>query len=120
MLLIGVRLAGAQPPNSNQGRVEVNYNGTWGTVCDTGWDKSDADVVCRMLGYKRALLTKTRRVFGGGTEPVLLSNLGCSGNENSLGECPHNGWYDGSCQFRSRGAAVVCDSGKSLVVVLTT
>ena len=37
----------SRPP---QGRVEIQIDGTWGTVCNDGFD---AGVICEILGYSR-------------------------------------------------------------------
>lgn len=43
-----VRLRGG--PSPFEGRIEVYYNGSWGSVCDKSFDNKDAIVICRMIG----------------------------------------------------------------------
>ena len=36
-----------------EGRVEIFFAGSWGTITDSDWTSEDAQAVCRMLGYFR-------------------------------------------------------------------
>jgi len=44
-----VALVGGSCPQ--EGRLEVQYNGVWGTVCDDGFTDAAARVVCYSLGF---------------------------------------------------------------------
>ena len=96
------------PTNSlSSGRVEVFYNGTWGTICDHSWDLQDADVVCRQLGYNGATSAPLAAAFGQATGQIWLNNVRCFGNEKSISQCSHQGWGVENCGH-SRDAGVVC------------
>lgn len=95
-------------PGLYAGRVEVNYNGTWGSLCDTGLNIDVGHVICRQLGYPRAIATPCCNAFGSGTSPFWLSGVKCYGNESSLAECDYENWAQNTCQERLDVASVVC------------
>ena len=47
------RLAHGGNGNVTSGRVEVYLHGRWGIVCDDKWGVTDANVVCKQLGFTR-------------------------------------------------------------------
>ena len=98
-----------------EGRVEIFHDGHWGTVCDDFWDIKDAQVVCRELGYSRALLALQTSLFGEGNGHIWLDNVHCVGNESSIANCQHNGWNDNDC-YHYEDASVICSNttGESL------
>ena len=83
--------------NEREGRVEVYYDGSWGTICDDLWDISDANVVCRMLGFPGAEQALGSAAFGPGQGNILLDNVECSGDLDSLLDCSHPGFLVHNC-----------------------
>ena len=91
------------------GRVEVYYNGQWGTVCDDDWDTNDANVVCRQLGFSRATGAPRGAKYGEGSGTIWMDNVSCQGGEASLLLCAHNGWGNEDCGH-GEDASVECEA----------
>lgn len=120
-----VRLVDGQTPDD--GRVEICFNGFWGSVCDDFWGFEDATVVCRQLGYNGCtfylcllyLLILFLPVYTPASialENLIhsllfyhLDNVACAGGEERLSECVHNGVGVHNC-VREEAAGVICSS----------
>ena len=103
-----VRLVGG--PDAFSGRVEVKYQGRWGTICDDMWDDADAAVVCRSLGLGGGA-AHVNALHGPGNGPIWLDDVECSGTEKDLVECSHAGWAEVNgqrCSHRE-DASVTCE-----------
>ena len=88
---LGVAVRLVEGSSYNEGRVEVYYNYRWGTVCDDGWDDTDAGVVCRQLGFGSSGTAIGSAGFGQGSGPIWLNGVTCTGNESTLASCGHVG-----------------------------
>ncbi|XP_028407298.1 deleted in malignant brain tumors 1 protein-like [Dendronephthya gigantea] len=104
-----LRLQGQGLSSRSAGRVEVLHKGHWGTICDDGWDMKDAKVACRQLGYQDVARTLQRNEVPSGSGNIWLVALDCTGEEEKITSCYHNGWGINSCSH-SQDAGVECST----------
>uniref|UniRef100_UPI00358EFF64 deleted in malignant brain tumors 1 protein-like isoform X2 n=1 Tax=Myxine glutinosa TaxID=7769 RepID=UPI00358EFF64 len=114
---MSVRLVGGR--GRCEGRVEVFYRGSWGTVCDDAWSVTDANVVCRQLGCGSARSSPCCAAFGRGNGSILMDNVQCTGSESYLSHCPHQGWHSHNC-VHAEDASVVCQAVASYTTTRPT
>lgn len=89
------------------GRVEVYHNGQWGTVCDDSWDSTDANVVCRHIGFSGASSALRNAAFGEGSGRIWMDDVDCQGVYSNLWSCSHSGYGVENCDH-SEDASVIC------------
>ncbi|XP_024911384.1 lysyl oxidase homolog 3B isoform X1 [Cynoglossus semilaevis] len=101
-----VRLAG-YPRKHNEGRIELFYKGEWGTICDDDFSISNANVLCRQLGFVSATGWTHSAKYGKGQGKIWLDNVQCYGGEKSIEACKSRGWGNSDCTH-DEDAGVVC------------
>ncbi|NXU29814.1 DMBT1 protein, partial [Thalassarche chlororhynchos] len=89
------------------GRVEIYYQGSWGTICDDGWDLPDAAVVCHQLGCGGAVEAAGSARFGEGSGQIWMGGVNCSGAEAALWDCPPGPRGQHDCGHKE-DAGVIC------------
>ncbi|XP_060575151.1 deleted in malignant brain tumors 1 protein-like [Ruditapes philippinarum] len=86
-----IRLSGYNH-NLYEGRVELFYNGSWGTICSRFFSEFEARVVCRQLGIRNEVdVAKSVAVmdgrYGQGVDIAIIDDIRCLGNELSVLQC---------------------------------
>ena len=76
-------------------------------MCDDNIGKPEADVICRMLGYPHGSQIAwlgpgspytPNHSFGHGSGSIILDDLDCTGNEDSVVQCKHKPWGVDNCK----------------------
>ena len=83
-----LRLVGGAVPG--EGRLEIQFNDEWGTVCDDAFGTEEATVACRQLGFESGVPV-FGSAFGRGEGQIWLDNVICVGNEDRLEDCRNQG-----------------------------
>lgn len=106
-----VRLVSPDPDRSDRGRVEIFVRGEWGTVCDDLFDIKAATVVCRQLGFARALRVAKPGEMGRVATNllILLDDVECEGTERTLLHCKHAVTGKHNCSH-AEDVGVVCSA----------
>ena len=75
-----------------QGRLEVQnpITNEYGTVCSDSFGQQDVIVACRELGFSDGYVIPSNQIEQG-TGAILLDDLHCTGIEENLLDCQHNG-----------------------------
>ncbi|KAG8537389.1 hypothetical protein GDO81_024607, partial [Engystomops pustulosus] len=91
-----LRLVGGA--NRCEGRLEIYYNGSWGSVCDKEMTPHTVSVLCGQLGCGSGGL------YQGVTSddaPSWLEFINCRSRDRSLSECPSSPWGRNMCSARA-------------------
>ena len=92
---------------STEGRIEISaFEHGFGGVCDDGFGLEEAHVVCRGLGFPLGAREALTNLKGSG-RPILLDDLNCKGDEESLLDCQFSPWTKHDCSD-SEWAGVRC------------
>ena len=93
--------------NGYYGKLMIKMHGNEGTVCRDGWDDTDADVLCRSLGYVGGIELGTFTEYSL-SDPIWLTNIQCTGNETSLNQCSVETDVDSTCIRDLSPAGAMC------------
>ena len=104
----------------------ICVNGVWGTICGTGWNKTDVLldtnnlITQTQINFNCITLFKflflmepditTNAKYGSGDGAIVYSNLNCQGWQRSFSECSKSSYRHFICS-NTNIAGVLCTDG---------
>uniref|UniRef100_A0A8D0EUY8 CD163 molecule n=1 Tax=Strix occidentalis caurina TaxID=311401 RepID=A0A8D0EUY8_STROC len=94
--------------NDCAGRLEVFYNGTWGSICSNRMSQLTARTVCKHLNCGDGGEIARDFKYGRGSGPTWLDHIECTKQHNSLWQCQSDPWDPQSCDNRAEETHISC------------
>ncbi|NXX02486.1 C163A protein, partial [Larus smithsonianus] len=99
------------------GRLEVFYNGTWGSICSNRMSQLTAITVCKHLNCGDGGEIAADFKYGPGSGPTWLDHIECTEQHNSLWQCQSDPWDAQSCGNRAEETHISCSDREKLRVI---
>ncbi|XP_030309222.1 scavenger receptor cysteine-rich type 1 protein M130 [Calypte anna] len=90
------------------GRLEVFYNGTWGSICSNRMSQVTARTVCKHLNCGDGGEIARDFEYGRGSGPMWLDHIECTEQHSSLWQCQSDTWDPHSCDNRAEETHISC------------
>uniref|UniRef100_A0A8D0EUT3 CD163 molecule n=1 Tax=Strix occidentalis caurina TaxID=311401 RepID=A0A8D0EUT3_STROC len=103
--------------NDCAGRLEVFYNGTWGSICSNRMSQLTARTVCKHLNCGDGGEIARDFKYGRGSGPTWLDHIECTKQHNSLWQCQSDPWDPQSCDNRAEETHISCTDREKLRVI---
>ncbi|KFP40026.1 Antigen WC1.1, partial [Chlamydotis macqueenii] len=94
--------------NDCAGRLEVFYNGTWGSICSNHMPQLTAMTVCKHLNCGDGGEIDRDFKYGSGSGPTWLDHIECTEEHSSLWQCHSDPWNPQSCDNRAEETHISC------------
>ncbi|NXE14191.1 C163A protein, partial [Lophotis ruficrista] len=94
--------------NDCAGRLEVFYNGTWGSICSNRMPQLTAMTVCKHLNCGDSGEIDRDFKYGSGSGPTWLDHIECTEEHSSLWQCQSDPWNPQSCDNRAEETHISC------------
>ncbi|NXK39995.1 C163A protein, partial [Piprites chloris] len=103
--------------NDCAGRLEVFYNGTWGSICSNRMAQLTAVTVCKHLDCGDGGEIAEDFKYGRGSGPTWLDHIECTEQHSSLWQCQSDPWDPRSCVNRAEETHISCTDREKLQVI---
>ncbi|NXQ88385.1 C163A protein, partial [Nyctibius grandis] len=103
--------------NDCAGRLEVFYNGTWGSICSNRMSQLTAITVCKHLNCGDSGEIARDFKYGRGSGPTWLDHIECTEQHSSLWQCQSDPWDPQSCDNRAEETHISCTDREKLRVI---